>query len=150
MSRSVQTRSPKDYATDLNMQAHHQIMDYLDVAAKSDNPAIVDAALDLAKERQKQHIESTARLSPRIATLLVTLAVIAAAIACGFVYINYPNMAWPLAGIFIVLAILLICVYSLFTGHLSQANFMSVVKWLLSWVKSESKSRRAALDKRQH
>lgn len=139
MSRSLQTRGPKDSATDLSMQAHHQIMDYLGVATKSDNPAIVDAALDLAKERQKQHIEATARLSPRTATLLATLAVIAAAVACGFVYIKYPKMAWPLAGIFIVLVILLTCIYALFTGHLSQTNFMSVIKSIMSWVKSGSK-----------
>ncbi len=142
MSRSP--RDKKSPADDLSEQAHHQIMDYLGVASKSDNPAIVAATLDLARERQKQHLDATARLSPRTATLLVTLIVIAAAVACGVVYIKYPtNVAWPLGGIFFVLVILLACIYALFTGYLSQASFMSVIESIMSWVKSGSKTKKS-------
>jgi hypothetical protein len=115
---------------DLSAQAHDQIMDYLRLADGSTNPAIVEAAVKLAEERQKQQHKSEAKISPQVATLLATCIAIAAVGACWFALVRHPGgLGFELVAVISSIAILVICLYALFSGHLSQSNFMSVFRW---------------------
>jgi hypothetical protein len=121
-------------------------MDYLQLADKSSNPAIVEAAIKLANARQRQQQKSEAKISPLVATLLATFVAAAAVGGCWFALVNHPgSLGLELVLIVSSLAVLVICLYALFSGHLSQANFMAVFYWVgerlkllnpLNWRKS--------------
>jgi hypothetical protein len=115
---------------DLSTQAHEQIMDYLRLADKSKNPALIEAAVKLANERQKQQQKSEAKISPTVATILATTVIGLAAWACWYAIVHHPDRTgFSLVVVISSLAIVLICLYALFSGHLSQLNFMSMVRW---------------------
>lgn len=105
-------------------------MDYLRLADGSTNPAIVDAAIKLANERQRQQHKSEAKISPLLATLLATFVAIGAVGACWFALVHHPgSLGFELVTVVSSLSILVICLYALFSGHLSQSNFMVVFRW---------------------
>ncbi len=115
---------------DLSAQAHEQIMDFLRLADGSTNPAIVEAAVKLANERQRQQQKSEAKIAPHIATLLATGVALATVGGCWYALVHYPgDLGFALVTVISSIAILMICMYALFSGHLSQANFMSVFRW---------------------
>jgi hypothetical protein len=126
-ARKRRTSTPPELST----QAHDQIMDYLRLADGSTNPAIVEAAIKLANQRQKQQQKSEAKISPLLATLLATFVAIAAVGACWFALVHHPgSLGFELVTVVSSLAILVICLYALFSGHLSQSNFMVVFRWV--------------------
>lgn len=116
---------------DLSTQAHDQIMDYLRLADGSTNPAIVEAAIKLANERQKQQQRSEAKISPLLATFLATVVALAAGGASWFALVHHPgSLGLELVIVISSLALFIICLYALLSGHLSQANFMVVFRWV--------------------
>jgi hypothetical protein len=116
---------------DLGAQAHNQILDYLRLADASSNPAIVEAAVKLAQERQKQQQKSEAKISPLFATIMATFIAIAAVCACWYALVYHPGgLGLELVVVVSSIAILVICLYALFSGHLSQSNFMVVFRWV--------------------
>jgi O-antigen/teichoic acid export membrane protein len=105
-------------------------MDFLHLADRSQNPAIVKAAIEMAREKQRHHQNLEKNISPSLAAALATIMVVAASIACWAVLTHYPNqMALEFVLIITTLVLLIICLYALFSGHLSQANFMTAFKW---------------------
>ncbi|MBB5062330.1 hypothetical protein [Granulicella mallensis] len=131
MKQTALARKRKPSASpNLSAQAHEQIMDFLQLADKSTHPAIINAAVTLANERQKQHQKSEAKISPTVATLLATIVIGLAAWACWYALVHHPGRTgFSLVMVITTLAIVLICLYALFSGHLSQTNFMSVIRW---------------------
>lgn len=131
MSKSAPARTRRiSPPPDLSAQAHDQIMDYLRLADASPNPAIAQAAVKLAKERQKQQQKSEAKISPLVATVLATCVAVAAVCASWYALVQHPNgLGLELVVVVLTIAILVICLYALFSGHLSQSNFMVVFRW---------------------
>jgi hypothetical protein len=114
-------------------------MDYLKLADTSKNPAIAKAAVKLAQERQKQLHKSDARISPVTATVLATLVGIASVGACWYALTHHPGgMGQELVVVIGSVSVLIICLYALFSGHLSQTNFMTAVRAMLDRLKSFS------------
>jgi len=118
----------------LSDQAHQQILDYLRVASEnSGHPEIRDAAIDLAKNRSTFQQKQTARLSPTLTLLACLLILGVAGVSCWYFYINYRDVAPILSMIVIGLALVGVCLFAMFAGQLSQANFVVVTK--LVWSK---------------
>lgn len=113
----------------LSDQGHGQIMDYLNAAEKSSYPAIRAAALELAREAAKAQRRQAAKLSPLVTMLSATAVLVLAGGLCWFFFLHYPErLAFVLSAVVIGLAIVAICMYLLLSGHLTQTNFMSVLK----------------------
>jgi hypothetical protein len=116
---------------DLNAQAHDQIMDFIRLADRSKNPAIAAAAIKLARERQRQQRRLQAKISPVLAAFLGTAIAIAAAGACWYALVRHPGgLGVELAIVVITITVLVISLYALFSGYLSQSNFMAVIQWV--------------------
>lgn len=114
-------------------------MDLLHVANSSTDSAIVAAALRLAEERQRLHAKSEAKISPTTAAILGTFVGVAGVAACWYVLVKHPDkVGFARAGLIGSFAVLLICSYALFSGHLSQTNFMTVVRAVLDRIKKLS------------
>ena len=126
------TAVPKQGLT-LSAQTHLKILDYFQIASEnSDDPAIRDAAISLAKDESKFLQKQTARLSPTL-TLFACLFVLAlAGVACWYFYVNYRDVAAALSSIVIGLALVGVCLLAMFAGQLSQANFVAVLKMVWS------------------
>ncbi len=131
MSKTSLTKKKAPKATDIGAQAHEQIMDYLRLAESSSNPAFVSATMTLAQERQKQHYKGESKLSPTASLVFCTAISLCTATFCCFflVHYNYP-LNLELVSVTVPLALLMIGLSAMFSGHLSQANFMVVFKWV--------------------
>jgi len=130
-ARTQKAPTTRETPPDLRTQAHRQIMDYLRLAKDSDNPAIVEAAIQLAQERQRLDQKSDPKISPILAVFLATCVAIAAVCACWYALVYHPGrMGLELVIVVCPIAILVICMYALFSGHLSQENFMVVFQWV--------------------
>jgi len=130
-------RSGRSVPQDLSAQAHDQIMDYLRLAEASSNEAITSAAVELAKERQRQHQKVDAKISPQLAVILATVIAVGAASACWYALVSHPDrLGFELVIVIVIIAIVVISVYALFSGHLSQTNFMAVIHWAGGCLKS--------------
>lgn len=118
----------------LSEQTHEQILDIFKVAAEnSKHPAIRDAALGLIKEKSDFQHRQEARLSPTVTALVAILMLILAGASSWFFFVHYSeHIAYTLSVIAIGLAIVAACLLAVFSGHLSQANFMSVVNMIWS------------------
>jgi hypothetical protein len=129
MSRLATIKGKK---TDLSGLAHQQTMDLLRLGDKSKNPAIAEAAVEIAKERERA-FHASARLAPtRTAATLVSVVVAVAIGLCWYVLLVYPrDLADRLLEVVICGAVAIICLYLLIYGHLTQANFMKIVEWVM-------------------
>lgn len=125
----IRGRAKSDHKS-LSSLAHEEAMDLLRLADHSQNPEIVKAAVEMARERQRHQQSQEKNISPSLAALLATIMVIAASVACWRVLVNYPNRTGlELVLIITTLAVLIVSLYALFSGHLSQSNFMAVIQW---------------------
>ncbi len=112
----------------LSERTHLQILDYFQVAEDSEHAAIRDAAIELAKEASRYHQKQTARLSPTVTMVLSIVLLASAGIASWYFFVYFPMHAYILSAITIGLAIVGACLLALFSGRLSQANFVHVVE----------------------
>jgi hypothetical protein len=111
----------------LSEQTHLQILDYFRVAENSEHPAIRDAAIELVKETSRYQQEQSARLSPTLTMLIAVLILISAGVSSWYFFVYYTAHAYILSAIAIGLALVGACLLAMFSGHLSQANFVHVV-----------------------
>lgn len=115
---------------DLRAQADAQILELLKLASKSDNPAFVAATVQIANDRQRQQHKAEAKLSPGVAVTLATLVALAVVCGCWYALLEHPGrMGFALASITCSVGILVVTLYALFSGHLSQTNFMVIFRW---------------------
>jgi len=130
-ARSTQACPP------LSEQGHQQVVDYLRLAEKSAYPEIRRAALEIAKETSKYQRRQGARVSPTlILTLDLTLGVVVTA-ACWYAFLHYSErLAVEMTSISIGVYLVCVAISLFLSGHLSQANFMKVLSWLESRVKT--------------
>ncbi len=111
-------------------QAHRQIMDLLQQADKSKNPAIAKISAAMAQEQARFQQESARRLSPVASVSLVIFVAFAAVISCWYVLTHYPTkVGMEISGIIIALTVLVMAFCALYSGHLTQANFMFIFRW---------------------
>jgi len=121
----------------LRVQEHQEAMDFLRMAESTNNPAIAKIAASMAQERMRHRQDQENKISPGLAVGLVTLIGVAAVVGCGFTLVRYPERtAIEISGIIVGIAVLLIGSYALFSGHLTQANFMIIFKWFTDHIKS--------------
>ncbi len=140
------TKAP---SSNLRAQAHEQTMEYLRLANTSTNPAIVKAAVALAHEEMRHQHVFESRVTSSTAVTLTTLIAVSACGACWFALVHYPGrIGVELTIIVSTIAVFVICFYALSSGHLSQANFMVVFKWLAERFKHLSPFGRMHSDKR--
>lgn len=122
----------------LSEQTHLQILDFFQIASEnSGEPAIRDAAILLAKDKSEFLQKQTARLSPTLTLLIAILILVLAGVSSWYFFTNCKeHIATILSGIAIGLALVGVCLLAMFAGHLSQANFIGVVKMVWSKVSS--------------
>ncbi len=116
---------------DLRAQADTQVIELLKLASTSADPAFVAATLEIAKDRQKQQHKSEAKLSPGTAVTLATSVGLLIGAACWYALVNHPGkLGMELTGVMLTIGLLMVCLYALLSGYLSQANFMVVFRWV--------------------
>jgi hypothetical protein len=120
---------PTQQGLSLSERTHQEILDYFQVAEKnSQHPAIRDAAITLAMEKGRYLQKENERLSPTLAMVIGVLVVTAAAVASWLFFTHYSeHLASILTCVMVGLAIVVVCLLAMFSGHLSQANFVSVI-----------------------
>jgi hypothetical protein len=125
---------PTQQGPSLSERTHQEILDYFQVAEKnSQHPAIRDAAITLAMEKGRYQQTQNARLSPTLAMVIGVLAVIAACVASWLFFTHYTeHLASILTSVTVGLAIVVVCLLAMFSGHLSQANFVRVLEMVWS------------------
>jgi O-antigen/teichoic acid export membrane protein len=112
-------------------------MDYLRLADKSSNPEIRAAAIDIAKRTSKYERKQGARVSPTLILVLNIFFAIAMALAGWYAFLRYPErLAYELTTISILLYLVLVGVSLFLPGYLSQSNFMKIIGWLVSHIKT--------------
>jgi hypothetical protein len=117
-------------------EAHHQVVDLLEMGERSSNPDIRAAAIEIAKNTSaNQHVQA-ARVRPATIMGAGTLVLVGAISACWYALIHYPaSLGRSISGIIISVAVLLIALYALLSGHLSQDNFMKLCIAAWEWGK---------------
>lgn len=144
---SKQDKSPSS----LSEQGHQQVMDYLRLAEKSQHPAIRDAAIDLAKQASKYQRNQGARVSPTLILCTDLTLGVAVVAACWFAFSRYPDrLAFEVSSIVILVFLVIVGTTLFLSGHLSQANFMKILGWLVSHVKQGSNLLAKAGGKHSH
>ena len=114
--------------SDLRAQADTQI---LETGSKSNNPAISQAAADIARARQAHEERMDAKLSPNLAASLATLVAILMAVGSWYALVRYPGaLGREITGVVCAIGILAFCSYPFFSGHLDQAGFLEVFRWV--------------------
>jgi hypothetical protein len=64
------------------------------------------------------------------AVILATCVVVVACSGCWFALIHYSQkVGLEITWFIVTFAVVMICFYALFSGYLSQANFMAALKW---------------------
>jgi hypothetical protein len=120
------------HSLSLSEQTHLQILDYFHVAEKSEHAAIRDAAIELAKGASRYQQNQGARLSPTVSMVIALLMLILAGVSSWYFFVYYPGHAYVLSVIAIGLALVGACLLAMYSGQLTQANFVSVVEMVWS------------------
>jgi hypothetical protein len=121
----------------LREQAHEQVMQLFRLAEKSEHPELRAAALELAKENSKYFRKQNARVSPTLILSVTILLGIAVAGVCWYAFLHYSApKAYQVCTIVILIYLVIVGVCLFLSGHLSQANFMKILGWLASHIKS--------------
>lgn len=108
-------------------EAHRQVMELLELGERSSNPDIRAAAIDIAKDTSTNQRTRSARVGATTIMLACTLALLGAAAACWYALIHYPGwLGDSISGFIVSLAIILVALYLLLSGHLSQDNFVKL------------------------
>jgi hypothetical protein len=111
-------------------------MDYLGVAEASAYPAIRAAALELAKETGKFQRNQRAKLPPWLIMVSATVLVFGAVSACWYAFLYYPErLAYEISSLVFLFLIIIIALYTLLSGYLTEANFMRILQSVVSEAK---------------
>jgi K+-sensing histidine kinase KdpD len=120
-----------DTALTLREQGHKEIIDLLRLADKSSNPEIRAAAIVIAKRSQG------VRVNPYIIWIVDIALCVVTIWFCRFAFLSHGIiLAFLLSLISLILFAVLIALSLFLSGHLSQSNFMKVLGWLESHIKS--------------
>src|SRR5262249_48702090 len=91
------------------------------------------AAIDLAKDKNKFLHKQTARLSPNVTVTSALLILVSPVFLSWYFFVHYTeHIACILSVIAIGVALIAACLVAMLAGHLSQANFVAVVKMVWS------------------
>jgi hypothetical protein len=117
-------------------EAHRQVVDLLELGERSSNPDIRAAAIEIAKNTSVNQRVQSARVRPATIMVASTLVLLGAIAACWYALVHYPvALGRSISGIIILVAVLLIALYALLSGHLSQDNFMKLCIAAWEWGK---------------
>ena len=106
----------------LSAEAHRQVMELLGLADKSKNRDIRLAAIKIAKDRGS-------RPSATLIMVSGTVIVVAAASAGWYALVHYPgNLGWEITIVVFSAVLIIIALYALLSGNLSQANFLQIIE----------------------
>ncbi len=135
-SRGGRVKSVKP-SPSLSEQGHQQILDYLHAAEESSHPEIRTAAVKLAERTSKHELKQSARVSPTVILWVDLVLGIAAALGCSYSYLHYSeHLAAQITSICIRVYLVIVGISLFLSGYLSQANFMRILGWLESQIKS--------------
>jgi hypothetical protein len=122
-------KTPQAKNTSLQVQEHQQVLDFLVLADKSQNADIRKAAIEIARNKDKHNRRQDAKMSATQVVIFGTSAVLLAAAACWFAIIHYPGqVAWEITGCVSSCLLIVIALYTLVSGHLSQTNFVKLLQ----------------------
>jgi len=136
--RRIGTEKADKLPPTLSEQTHQQILDYFKVAAdNSEHPAIRDAALDLIRDKTEFQHKQEARLSPTLTMTVSVCMIVLAGVSSWWFYDNYSErVALALSIIIFGLALVGVCLLAVFSGNLSQSNFVRVISMVWSKITS--------------
>jgi hypothetical protein len=140
--RGDDPKKGKPVVPSLREQAHKERMDLLRLADKSQYPEIRAAALDMAKRSSKHQRSQEARVPPTLILVLNIVLAMAATLACWYAVLHYPPpISYELCSINILLFLVLVGISLFLPGYLSQSNFMKILSWPVSHIKTWWRSR---------
>jgi hypothetical protein len=118
--KAIDTPKPSD-------EAYRQVLGLLELGERSSNPDIRAAAIEIAKGTSTDQRDRASRVSPKMIMLAGTFVLILAVAACWFAQTHYAApLANSITEVVLAVAILLIALYALLSGHLSQENFVNL------------------------
>lgn len=108
-------------------EVYRQVLGLLELGERSSNPDIRAAAIEIAKGTSTDQRDRASRVAPKTIMLAGTLVLVFAAAACWYAQIHYSApLASAITEVVLVVALLLIALYALLSGHLSQDNFVKL------------------------
>lgn len=117
-------------------EAHRQVVELLELGERSSNPDIRAAAIEIAKNTSANQRVQATRVRPATIMVASTFVLSGAIAACWYALIHYPGaLGRSISGTIILVAVLLIALYALLSGHLSQENFMKLCIAAWDWGK---------------
>jgi hypothetical protein len=118
--KAIDTAKPSD-------EAYRQVLGLLELGERSSNPDIRAAAIEIAKNTSTDQRDRASRVSAKTIMLAGTLVLILAVAACWYAQTHYAAaLANSITGVVLTVAVLLIALYALLSGHLSQENFVKL------------------------
>jgi len=118
--KAIDTPKPSD-------EAYRQVFGLLELGERSSNPDIRAAAIEIAKNTSTDQRYRNLRVSAKTIMLAGTLVLILTVAACWYAQIHYAaTLANSITGVVLTVAVLLIALYTLLSGHLSQENFVKL------------------------
>jgi hypothetical protein len=113
-------------------EAHRQVVELLELGERSSNFDIRAAAIEIAKSTSSSERVRAARVRPATIMVAGTLVLLGATAGSWYALVRYPgSIGHSISATIIVVALILIALYALLSGHLSQDNFMKV--WMAAW-----------------
>jgi hypothetical protein len=119
----------------LSDQAHKQVIEYLRLAEKSSNPEIRAATLKIAEQTSKYQRDQGARVSPNLALAIAIVLGVATGGLCWYAFLYYPQLAYQLSGVAILLYLVIVAISLFLSELLSQGNLIKVFGWAVSHIK---------------
>jgi ABC-type xylose transport system permease subunit len=121
----------------LNAQVRNESLEFLKSAMKSDDPAIVKCALKMAERSQRNQYRKTLKLHPNVVVVLATCLGFLAVAGCWYAFTTYlTGVAWELTGCIFAVVLILVVLYALLAGVITEDTFKDIVKEVWSWVAS--------------
>jgi hypothetical protein len=129
----------KGQRTGLGAEAHRQVMDLLHLADQSSNPEIRAAAVRMAEETSRHQRTQQSRVPPTVVVVLGTLIAVTAVSTSWYAIVKHPGtLGREITGMIFAAALLLVGLYALLSGHLSEKSFMDLVGMIWSWFKAKT------------
>lgn len=117
-------------------EAHRQVVELLELGERSSNPDIRAAAIEIAKNTSANQNVQAARVRPATIMVAGTLVLLGVVAGCWYALTHYPgSLGYSISGVIFLVAVLLIALYALLSGHLSQDNFMKLCTAAWEWGK---------------
>jgi hypothetical protein len=118
--KATDTPKPSD-------EAYRQVLGLLELGERSSNPDIRAAAIEIAKNTSNDQRDRASRVSPKTIMLAGTLVLVLAVAACWYAQAYYAApLANSITKVVLLVAVFLIALYALLSGHLSQENFVKL------------------------